>query len=129
MDHVTSACPPATLSERLVRAAIARDVPPEVARAAARATVQALRLPESTSCVRPQQVRRAESYFNAVVRRRVVRRGAPAQASARFVLASVVEDLRAAGRDERDIWQELERGWVGQVPDEVLEEYRLRLCG
>jgi hypothetical protein len=113
--------------DRLVSEAVAREVPAEVAEEAARATSRALKAADGP--VTGQTRRRAETYFSAVVRRRVTRRGAARSAAARFVLASVVEDLRSTGRAPVDIWDELERGWATQVPEHVLEEYRLRLCG
>jgi hypothetical protein len=115
------------LLTQLAEQAVARDVAPEIAEEARCATERGVRAPEGP--VSPQTSRRAEAYFSAVVRRRAVRRhGSPATA-ARFVVASVVEDLRSTGRSSADIWDELERGWSQRVPVEVLEEYRLRLCG
>ncbi len=55
--------------------------------------------------------------------------GSRPAAAARFVVAAVVEDLRASGRDGEAIWDQLQRGWSDSVPEDVLEEYRLRLCG
>jgi hypothetical protein len=115
------------LLSRLVEQAIARDIAPEVAEEARRATERGLRV--AAGPVSPQSQRRAEAYFSAVVRRRAVRRHGSARAAARFVVASVVEDLRSTGRSGADIWDELERGWSQRVPGDVLEEYRLRLCG
>ena len=113
--------------DEMVTEALRRDVPPEVAEEARRATARGIRAPSGP--VTPQTRRRVEAYFSAVVRRRAVNRHASPRAAARFVVASVVEDLRSAGRSGADIWQELERGWSQRVPDDVLEEYRLRLCG
>jgi len=73
--------------------------------------------------------RRVEAYFSAVVRRRAVRRGQPVRGASRFVVAAVVADLRESGRDGDAIWEQLQRGWSDSVPKDVLEEYRLRLCG
>jgi len=70
---------------------------------------------------------RAEGYFWAVIRRTLVRRRTDKHVTARFVLAAVVEDLAASGRDNAAVWDEIERGWSGSVPCAVLEEYRLRL--
>jgi len=70
---------------------------------------------------------RVEGYFWAVVRRTLVRRRTDPQSTARFVLAAVVEDLTASGRDNAAVWQEIERGWSDRVPVHVLEEYRMRL--
>ncbi|HEY5541239.1 MAG TPA: hypothetical protein VIL41_07290 [Coriobacteriia bacterium] len=112
---------------QLTEHAIAHDVSRQIAEEARRATERGVRVPEGP--VSQQTQRRAEAYFSAVVRRRVVRSHASPRAAARFVVASVVEDLRTAGRSGADIWQELERGWSHGVPSDVLEEYRLRLCG
>jgi hypothetical protein len=111
----------------LAEQATARDIAPEIAEDARRATERGIRVP--AGAVSPQTRRRAEAYFLAVVRRRAVRRHGSPRAAARFVVATVVEDLRATGRSGADIWDELERGWSQRVPDDVLEEYRLRLCG
>ena len=122
---------PVTLAEtldRLASEACARDASPEVAAEARRATARALMRP-LTGLLSAAEARRAEAYFSAVVRRRAVRRGQPARGAARFVVAAVVEDLRASGRDGAAIWDQLQRGWSDSVPHEVLEEYRLRLCG
>jgi hypothetical protein len=111
----------------LVAEAVSRDVPPDIAHEARAATRRAL----ETRSGRPVALlrRRAEAYFSAVVRRRVVRSGRSAKASARLVLASVVDDLRRTGRSGVDIWDELQRGWAQTVPQDVMEEYRLDLCG
>jgi hypothetical protein len=110
----------------LVAEAVSRDVPPDIAREAQIATRRAMQ----ARTQRPAALLRgrAEAYFSAVVRRRVVRSGRSAKASARLVLASVVDDLRRSGRNGGDIWDELQRGWAQTVPQDVLEEYRLTLC-
>ena len=117
----------AQLLDHLVDEALSRDVSPEVAHRARAATVKAIQLPRGP--LSDAGARRAESYFAAVVRRHAVRRGQPARAAARFVVAAIVEDLRAAGRDGEAIWDQLKRGWSDSVPEDVLEEYRVRLCG
>ena len=127
MNATRSTSSIAALLDELARAAVARDVPADVAEEARTATARALRAPAGV--VSPQTRRRAEAYFSAVVRRRVLRRRASPKAAARFVVATVVEDLRSTGRSGADIWDELQRGWSQRLPDEVLEEYRLRLCG
>ena len=114
--------------DQLVSWAIDRDASPEVVQEARRATQRLLGRP-ATSRLSVLEARRAQAYFSAVVRRRAVRRGEPARGAARFVLAAVVEDLRASGRDGEAIWDQLQRGWSDSVPQDVLEEYRLRLCG
>jgi hypothetical protein len=120
-----------TLAEALDRLdmnAIARDVSPEVARQARKATARILASSGQEPLSRAQE-RRAAAYYAAVVRRRAMRRGQPPRGAARLVVAAVVEDLRASGRDGKDIWDQLERGWSDSVPYDVLEEFRLRLCG
>ena len=113
--------------DELVAEAVRGDVPPKVAEEARRATVRGVKTPSGP--VTPQTRRRIEAYFSAVVRRRVVRRSSAPRAAARFVVASVVDDLRSTGRTSADIWDELQRGWAQRIPGDVLEEYRLRLCG
>jgi hypothetical protein len=110
----------------LVAEAVSRDVPRDIALEARAATQRAISCRPARSAV--QAHRRAEAYFSAVVRRRVVRSARSANASARLVLASVVDDLRRAGRTGGEIWEELQRGWAQAMPRDVLEEYRLTLC-
>lgn len=112
------------IAEDLRRDAVDRfDVHPGVAATAADATRRALfgQMPSKGLQAR------AEAYFWAVVRRHGVRKLSP-DAASRFKLASVVADLRSAGRSPRDIWDELERGWSDKASAEVLQEYRRRLC-
>jgi hypothetical protein len=123
-DHPTIA----DLLDHLVVDAETRGVPFDIAQKARRATVKGLSLPPDVPATATVE-RRVQAYFAAVVRRSAVRRGGPAGTAARFVVAAVVEDLRSAGRDSAGIWSELERGWSERVPGEVLEEFRLRLCG
>ena len=118
----------AGLMEVLVRVAEQAEVPRDIAEDSARATVRGLGL-DVASIPTAQTRRRVEAYFRAVLRRQVVRRRTAPRATARLVVASVVADLESAGRDAREIWSELDRGWRDRIPVEVLEEYRLRLCG
>jgi hypothetical protein len=115
--------------DRLVARALVRDVSPEVAQEARRATTRVMQRADATGALSAAQERRAGAYFSAVVRRRALRRGEPPRGAARVVVAAVVEDLRASGRDGEAIWDQLRRGWSDAVPGDVLEEYRLRLCG
>ena len=117
----------AGLMNELVLAAEA-DIPRGIAEDSAHATVRGLGL-DLASVPTAQSRRRAEAYFRAVLRRRIVCRRAAPRTTARLVVASVVADLESAGRDGREIWSELERGWRDRIPLDVLEEYRLRLCG
>ena len=114
--------------EGLVERAISCDVPPPLAEKARALTERALGIGPLTP-VSQRMRRRAEAYFSAVVRRATVRGVAGVRASARLVAAAVVADLSEAGRDGASIWYELERGWGGRLPSDLLEEYRLRLCG
>ena len=123
---VTSATIEATLSRLCAGAESERGVPVEVADTAAAATVRAF--PQFRSRVLSSgERRRVTAYFNAVVSRRVIRGRASRHAASRAVLTAVVADLRSAGCEARRIAEELERGWRGHVPDDVLEEMTLRL--
>ncbi len=114
--------------DRLVGKAIRSHIPRSVADDARRATQRALGV--ATDAVASTKMRsRAEAYFSAVVRRSVVRGEAGPGAAARLVAAAVVADLREGGRDEPAIWRELEHGWGARLPRDLLEEYRLSLCG
>lgn len=116
------------LLDDLVMRSAQVDVAPHVAEKARHATHAALRLPlgaPATIAVR----RRAEAYFSAVIRRSTMRGASGGRATARLIAAAVVADLREAGRTSDDIWTELQRGWSERLPGDVLEEYRLRLCG
>ena len=115
--------------DRLVSQALARDVAPGVAEEARRRDGAS---PEENG---HSPVGRCAS---SAAPRRTSRRSSGGMPSAgdsrpagaaRFVVAAVVEDLRASGRDGEAIWDQLQRGWSDSVPDDVLEEYRLRLCG
>jgi hypothetical protein len=118
----------AQVLDGLVARALRDDIPPLVAERARLATARALRLGDGASAPLPVQ-RRAEAYFSACLRRATVRGGAGARATARLVAAAVVQDLLEAGRDGAGVWRELERGWSERLPTDLLEEYRLRLCG
>jgi len=115
------------LVDRLFSRAVVQGVAPEAADRARRATLRGVKIPSGP--ISPQTCRRAEAYFSAVVQRSAVRRSASPRAAARFVVASVVQDLRSAGRSGTDIWRELEVGWAQRIPGDLLEEYRLELCG
>jgi hypothetical protein len=116
LDHVV---------ETLVEQAVAgQDVPRDVALTAAMATKRKFAGLRCDARLRY----RVRAYFATVVRNRVVRAGSDGTAAARLVIASVVADLAASGRDSLAVWHEIERGWAGIVPASVLEEYRTRLC-
>ena len=126
METRTALTLKATL-DHLESQALTRDISSDVAQTARAATDRAMRL--LTGALSAQQQRRIEAYYWAVVSRRAVRRGQPARGAARVVVATVVSDLRESGRDGEAIWEQLERGWGDSVPRDVLEEYRLELCG
>lgn len=76
----------------------------------------------------PAERRRCAAYFDAVLRRRMLRGAENRHFASRVVLDAVVADLAACGRDAAAIADELERGWSHHVSHELIEEYRLRLC-
>lgn len=99
------------------------DAPDQVIEAASSATARAFAGVEWSLAVD----RRVAAYFVAVIRRRVVRSGS-ARACARLMADTVITELRGTGRSPEAVWTELERGWRGTIPEDVLEEYRARLC-
>lgn len=105
-----------------------RDVPEALTLEASRITRRSL-AELAGRPLTPRDRRRVAAYWNAVVRRRVLRGADGRRAASRAVLATVVADLRAAGRDAASIAEELERAWSETVPSDLLEEYKLRLCG
>jgi hypothetical protein len=112
----------------LVARARRDDIPPLVAERARQATARAMRArPDSPAGF--SLANRADAYFTACVRRATVRGGAGPRAAARMVAAAVVADLLDAGRDGAAAWSELERGWSERLPEDLLEEFRLKLCG
>jgi hypothetical protein len=123
---------PATVNsalESLVHEATSKgDIPEDIAHAAALAARRAFCHLQGRTLSAVER-RRVSRYFDAVVRRRVIRGGAGRRVASRAVLRAVVEDLRSVGRDTPGIVEELERGWRGQVPDDVLEEATLGLAG
>lgn len=101
-----------------------REVPADISRSAAAATMKAL----DGSPAGSRLERRARAYFWTVVRKSSVRAGQAPELSARYVLSTVAADLSAAGRTPQQVWRELERGWSEKVPQSVLLEYRDALC-
>ncbi len=71
--------------------------------------------------------RRIESYYNAVIRRRLVRRYPGSSQAARLVVGSVVADLLRSGRSAQDAWDELHRGWSHLLTPELSQEFQQRL--
>ncbi|NTW28428.1 MAG: hypothetical protein HGA39_03580 [Coriobacteriia bacterium] len=123
-----SLCADGAYLDALVEAACRREVPLPIAEEANRATVMMLRR-SGAGLASPSARRRARAYFDAVVRRRVMRDASARCASACYIVAAEVADLQASGRDGEGIWQEIERGWRDRVSGEVLEHFRMRLCG
>lgn len=100
-----------------------RDVPEEAIAAARRATARAAA--GWTGGVSATRLRR---YFDRVVNAHVVRRADAGRAAARIMVATVVAELRETGRDDGAVLDELERGWAGRIPVDILDEVRARLC-
>lgn len=125
---VTAATLEASLAGLRVEAHTERGIPEDVVDAATSAVARAF--PQFRGRVLSSgDRRRVAAYFDAVVRRRVIRGRAGRDAASRAVLRAVVADMQSVGCDAGRIAEELERGWRGQVPDEVLEEATLRLVG
>ncbi len=118
----------ASVLDDLVAGARQDDIPPLVAERARQATARAMRM-DLNAPAGFSLANRAEAYFTACVRRATVRGGAGPRAAARMVAAAVVADLLDAGRDGAAAWSELERGWSERLPEDLLEEFRLKLCG
>lgn len=114
--------------DALVARALRQDIPRDVASRAREATVRAIAL-QAHQPVGVSARRRTEAYFGSVVQRVTAKGGAGPRATARLVAAAIVDDLREGGRDGDNIWAELERGWGQRLPADVLEEYRMQLCG
>jgi len=114
--------------ESLVMRAIDNDVPRQLAEEIAAITRQRLALDPWRSAS-ARDVRRIEGYFWEVVRRRTIRGAAGPRAVARVVAEAVVADLRETGRDGASIFDQLCRGWSERIPPDLLEEYRVSLCG
>lgn len=109
----------------LVSRAVSRHrIPEDVAIRAARLTVRNL-APSGSVSIR--ETRRLEAYFWAVVRRSAARRDADAVLAGRYLIGSVVSDLRAGGWSDSRILGELESCWADRVPREVMDEFRSRL--
>ena len=123
---VTALTIEATLAGLRDEACSMRDVPFEVAHAAATAASRTFAHFRERPLTTTER-RRVTAYFEAVVRRRVIRGRDGRLAASRAVLRAVVADLRSAGCGAQRIAEELERGWRGRVPDDVLEEVTLRL--
>ncbi|NTU71078.1 MAG: hypothetical protein HGB10_04580 [Coriobacteriia bacterium] len=114
--------------DELVASALLGDVSEAAAARARKATGRALGY-ALTAPANLATRRRASAYFSACVRRETVRGRAGSTAAARMLAAAIVEDLLEGGRDGWHAWEALDRGWRGSLPDELLEEYRIRLCG
>lgn len=98
--------------DRLLREARERGIPEEIADAAASTTRQWARQKGIDS------VARVRDYFWGVVRNRAFRQeSVGTELRRRFVIASMVEDLRQAGFDEDRIGDEVRRMWGVQWPE------------
>lgn len=112
----------------LVNRAIEDDVPRALAENIAGVTLRQLGV-DSWRVASAREACRIEAYYSEVVRRRTMRGAAGPRAVSRVVAAAVVADLRQTGRDGGAIFDHLCRGWSERIPADVLEEYRVRLCG
>lgn len=117
-----------TVLAALVTRAIGDDVPRSLAEEVAGITLRGLSL-DSWRPASTRDIRRMEAYFSEIVRRRAMRGAAGPRAVARIVAEAVVADLRETGRDEKAIFDHLRRGWSERIPADLLEEYRISLCG
>lgn len=116
--------PAGKMIEDLRAKAIEEDVPVALADHAARATYSVFR----NEVPHRALSRRVESYFRTVLARRLAKDRSGSRAKSRLIAASVVADLRESGRESVAVWDELQRGWAGMIPDDVLEEFRTQLC-
>lgn len=110
--------------ELVSRAVSQHRIPADVAARAARITVRNL-APSGSVSIR--ETRRLDAYFWAIVRRSAARRDADSVLSGRYLIGSVVSDLRAGGMSDGRILDELEACWADRVPREVMDEFRSRL--
>lgn len=112
---------------RLVARAMARGVPEDVAHDARMAALKLVRRC-NLDLRRQRDVRRVDTYFEAVVRRGALRRGSSPDVTTPYLIAADLADLRESGREAQGIWEELHRGWADKVPSDVLERFREQLC-
>lgn len=114
--------------DTLVSEAVHADVPRSVAEDIAETTARRLGF-DRRHHADAQDRRRLAAYFREIVRRRTMCGAAGPRAVARVIAEAVVADLRSTGRDGRSIFDHLRRGWSERIPPDVLEEYRVSLCG
>ena len=113
-----------TLKTRLRKEAVAKRIPRELVDEALLATVRGLGLSQQ---VAPTEVRRARPYFWAVVRRHSLRPGGDEYLRGKFLLSSIIADLRQSGFSDHRILVDLERDWATRVPAAVMDEFRHKL--
>jgi len=114
---------------RIVRQAVqVREVPPELAEEARRATLR--RFAAFTDPLSRAEYARVRAYFWGVVRRSSIRSRGDSLKDMRslYVLMSVAEDLRAAGRSTDQILTEIEAEYAQDVPMQVLLRLRTALA-
>lgn len=114
---------------RIVRQAIHnRDVPAELAEEARSATLR--RFVFLTGPLTRSEYARVRAYFWGVVRRRSIRSRGDALKDMRslYLLMSVADDLRAAGRSSDQILAEIEADYSRDVPPRVLLRFRTSLA-
>lgn len=105
-----------------------REVPPELAEEARRATLR--RFTAFTDPLSRAEYVRVRAYFWGVVRRCSIRSRGDSLKDMRslYVLMSVAEDLRAAGRSADQILAEIEVEYGREVPMQVLLRLRTALA-
>lgn len=117
--------------ESLSKSAVSvHGVPEPLATRAVEATLRRLD-PLMTRVLNAAQRRRVRAYFWGVIRGEAISSRGEALRSmrSRYLIATVVSDLEAAGRNSHEIMHEVEQLWGPGVEDAVLAEYRLKLCG
>jgi len=114
--------------DTLVSEAVHADIPLSIAEEIAETTARRLSL-DRRSSADARDRRRLTAYYREVVRSRTMCGAAGPRAVARVIAEAVVADLRSTGRDGRAIFDHLRRGWSERIPADVLEEYRITLCG
>lgn len=105
----------------LARSAAARDgIPDDLMVYASRATLRRFSAIEGP--LEPAEKRRVRAYFRAVVRRRSIRSRGDSLQEVRqlYLVASIAEDLRAAGRSPHEIMSEIRSDHGRYVSPEVL---------
>jgi len=101
-----------------------REIPSDLADEAQRATAR--RFSQLSGALTRTEHARVRAYFWGVVRRRSIQsRGADLKdVRALYLLLSVADDLRAAGRTDGQIIREIEAEYARDVPPRTLQRLR-----